>query len=340
MSNASLIPPSQPTPPALPPRRDGLWRRFAIVLIGAALIASLWWLAERRIVLERQQALAVALQANAKLATAYEQQVYRTLKAAEQVAAFVRAQYLRQGTRLPLADWVEQGVIREAMFNIISVVDEGGEIVLSSQATGRVNYADRDFFRLQRESRQDALFVSAPVLGRVSGRWQVPMSLRITRPDGRFGGVVVLSVDPDHFTAFHGAAELGREGLLELSGLDGVVRARKIGAQSRFGMDARRLPWFQRQLTQPQAAFMDDGQELDGVARLLSYRRMDGYPLLVAVGTSLDDALAVPQQRHTRYRLWAAGISALVLLLAGLVLRRPGATPAKTAADAPHGHGA
>lgn len=312
--------PSLPSP--FQPRLYATRRNTCIVLVCVLAIAAIWSAAQYRITLERQQALAATLHASARLAAVYEQQVYRTLKAAEQVAAFVREQALRQGARLPLGAWVEQGVIREAMFNIISVVDERGEIVSSSQATGRVNYADRDFFRLQRESRDDALFVSAPVLGRVSGRWQVPMSLRITRADGSFGGVVVLSVDPGNFTAFHGEADLGEQGLLELTGLDGVVRGRRIGQENRFGMDARRLPWFQRQAMQPRGAFMDEGQELDGVARVLAYRRMDGYPLLVAVGTALDDALAVAQQRHTRYRVWAAVLSALLLALAGLLLRR------------------
>jgi hypothetical protein len=207
------------------------------------------------------------------------------------------------------------------MFRIISVVDERGEIVSSSQVTGRVNNADRDFFRLQREGREDALFVSPPVLGRVTGSWQIPMSLRITRSDGSFGGVVVMSVDPGNFTAFYGEADLGAQGLLELTGLDGVVRGRKIGQENRFGMDARRLPWFQRRLNAPQGQWRDDGAAVDGVARLVSYRSLAEYGLMV-VGTAVDDAVAAVQPRHQRYRLWASGISALLLLLTALLLRR------------------
>ncbi|MEK9952902.1 MAG: cache domain-containing protein [Curvibacter sp.] len=307
------------------PARLSRRRRFDAlgVLVAVLAIAGLWSLAQYRIATERQQALAAAMQANARLAAAYERQVHRTLKAAEQVAAFVREQHRRQGARLPLADWVAQGVIREPLFNIISVVDAQGEIVSSSSpGPGRVNYADRDFFRLQRESRGDALFVSAPVLGRVSGRWQVPMSLRITRADGSFGGVVVLSVDPGDFTAFSRDADLGRQGLLELTGLDGVVRGRAIGEESRFGMEARRLPWFQRRLTTPQGEFVDGGEAVDGVARVVSYRSMADYPLMVVVGTSVDEVYAAVQQRHTRYRVWAAVLSALLLVLLAWRLRR------------------
>ena len=148
------------------------------------------------------------------------------------------------------------------------------------------------------------------------------MSLRITRADGSFAGVVVMSVDPGNFTAFYSEADLGAQGLLELTGLDGVVRGRKIGQESRFGMDAIRLPWFQQQATQARGAFVDDGQEIDGVARVLGYRRMDGYPLLVTVGTAVEDALAPVRQRHTRYRVWMSGISVLLLVLVGVSLRR------------------
>lgn len=309
-------------PPARERRRATAWRHITIALGGALLIAAVWGLLERRIDREREQALEVAMQANARQAQAYEQQIRRTLRAAEQVAAFVRAQYLRDGTRLPLADWVRQGVIREPMFKIVSVVDARGDLVLSSQTTGQVSYADREFFRLQREAREDRLYVSPPVLGRVSGRWQVPMSLRITRPDGRFDGVVVLSVDPGQLAELDSGTELGRQGLLELTGLDGVVRVRRAGQELRFGMDARRLPWFQRRLSASQDQWLDDGEAVDGEARLVNYRSLADYPLMVVVGTSVEDALAPVQPRHTRYRVWASGLSALLLWLTVLLLRR------------------
>src|SRR5690606_16409755 len=154
----------------------------------------------QRVAFERKQAVTAAMQSNANLAIAFEEQVSQTLKAAEQVAAFVREQYLRHGPGIDLRAWVDQRVIREEAFTIISVVNERGEIVSSSQAAGKVNYADREFFTAQRAATNDELYVNRPVFGRVSNTWQVPMSLRITRPDGSFGGVVVMSVDPADFT--------------------------------------------------------------------------------------------------------------------------------------------
>ncbi len=312
-----------PHPPGDAPGRDAPaapWR-FTVVLVCALVVAGIWLATLQRITFEREQAASAAMQSNANLAIAFEQQMFRTLKAAEQIAAFVREEYLRSGPDIPLQRWVQDNVIREEMFTIVSVVDEAGNVAASSRPpTGPVNYADRDFFTAQRNDRPDHLFVSPPVLGRISGLWQVPMSLRITRPDGSFGGVVVMSVDPSHLTDFYRQARLGTQGLLDVSGLDGMVRARETGGQARFGMPAHAMPWMQRQTAIPEGSFVDNGQSSDGVARIVSYRTMRDYPLVLTVGTAYAQAMAPAQQRRTSYLAVAGGATAALLGGAGLLL--------------------
>ena len=191
------------------PHRPG--KRLNAVIASVCVIAILviWLSTQQRIASERKQAVAAAMESNSNLAIAFEQQVFRTLMAAEQVASFVREQYLRQGRDMGLQRLVEEGLIRDMMFTIISVVNEDGDIVDSSHPFARVNYADRDFFRAQRNSDGDKLFVNGPVMGRVSGEWRIPMSLRISNQDGSFGGVVVMSIDPISLTGFYRQANLG-----------------------------------------------------------------------------------------------------------------------------------
>lgn len=315
--------------PGIPPSAFRRWRRglarplnLTIVLVCAASITGIWLATLQRIDSEREQAVASTMKSNANLAIAFEQHVFRTLKAAEQVAAFVREQYLQHPATINLPGWATQRTIRETMFTVVSVVDETGTIIVSSsgQRTEAVNYADRDFFRQQRDAGTDELFINQPVFGRISNRWQIPMSLRITRPDGSFGGVVVMSVDPDNFTDFHRQTDLGRRGLLELTGLDGVMRGRKIGNESSFGLAATGLPWFQRQATAPEGEMLDDGATLDGVPRIVSYRNMAGYPLMAVVGTPVDEALAPVRQRSRGYVLAASSATAVLLVFAALLM--------------------
>ena len=309
-----------------------------LIVLASVFIAIVWLITLQRIAFEREQALAAEMQANSSLAIAFEQQVFRALKAAEQVAAFVREQYRRQGKAIDLRRWVEQGVIREEMFTIVSVVDEQGDIVSSSQATGSVNYADREFFKAQRDARIDRLFINRPVLGRVSGRWLIPMSLRIERDDGSFAGVVVMAVSPQDVTHIFQQLDLGPQGLLELTGLDAVVRARKVGSRSEFGLDAEALAWFQRQKLQGTDDFYDSGEALDGVARIVSYRTMADYPLMVTVATAYDEQMATTLQRRSSYLMAAVGVTLVVMLLVGLLalmlVRQRSATEALQGSEA------
>ncbi|MFT3814061.1 MAG: sensor domain-containing diguanylate cyclase [Acidovorax sp.] len=295
---------------------------LSIVLASALIVGALWLFALQRIAFEREQAVTAALRSNANLAIAYEEQVFQTLKAAEQVAAFVREEYLRDGPDIPLRRWVERGVIREERFTVINVVNAAGGVAASSSTSPRIgttNYADRPFFLAQREARDDRLFVNPPVLGRVSGLRRIPMSLRITRADGGFGGVVVMAMDPARLAGANQRNGLGNAVLLELTGLDGVVRARNAGDISSLD-DARALPWFQRQRQAAHGSFVDDGGTDGGTARIISYRTLQGYPLMVTVGAPLADTMGPLQQRHARYRTVAGCATAVLLAFAALLL--------------------
>ncbi|WP_368647507.1 diguanylate cyclase [Castellaniella ginsengisoli] len=294
--------------------------QLLILLVCAVAIALIWLATLQRTTFERAQAVAAAMRSNASLAIAFEQQVTRTLKEAEQVAAFARLEYRREGSRMDLARWAQARVIRDDAFTILSIVDETGAIVTSTQGPSNVNYADRNFFTRQRTAREDVLYMGHPVLGRISHQWRVPMSLRISKPDGSFGGVVVLAIDPAHLITSYGGLPLGASDLLEIAGLDGILRSRLIGTHATFGLDPGKQPWNLRQATQPEGAFVDAGDSLDGVARIISYRTMRDYPLMITVGTSYAEVLRPARQRRTSYLLLAGGATAALLGFAALFI--------------------
>src|SRR5690554_4238626 len=105
----------------------------AVVLLCAVVLAVMWLSAYQRVSIEHSQAVAKAMHTNSNLAIAFEKHTSRTLLAAEQVTALVRELYSRTDKNVGLDRWLEQGVIRADMFTIISVVNEGGDVVESSQ---------------------------------------------------------------------------------------------------------------------------------------------------------------------------------------------------------------
>lgn len=285
---------------------------MAIVAFGLLLIGTLWWLVLSEEKAEREEIVSAAIKQNSNLAVAYEEHVSRTLKGLDGVLLFLRHEYRRVGRRMNVDAYAEEGVIDHRLFSIVSVTNERGDVILSSQPVPPVNYADREFFRVHQLRRgRDALHISVPVLGRISGTWQVPISRPLTRADGSFGGVIVLSVNPDYFTRFYQKAEIGRQGLVTLVGLDGISRARRVGSELSFGDDMTMSALLREQSRSDVGDFVSEGG-LDNVPRFISYRTLPVYPLMVAVGTSRDEVLADFLRNRNRDYFMAALITVVI----------------------------
>lgn len=281
---------------------------FALILIGA-----LWGvlLAQERA--DREDVIAAAIKQNSNLAVAYEEHLVRTLKSLDSILLFVRHEYRRAGSGINIAQYVGDGIIDDRLFSILSVLDERGNVVVSSKPVGTVNYGDREFFRVHQLRRgRDALHVSVPVLGRVSDSWQVPLSRPLFKKDGSFAGVVVLSVDPGYFTRFYQKTDIGKHGLVALVGLDGVVRARRVGDALSFGDDLSDSGLLREQ-AQSEAGDVLSSGGIDQVQRYLSYRTVPGYPLVVAVGSSREEVLAEFVRGRNRDYLVAAMVTMVIM---------------------------
>ncbi|MGB3836757.1 diguanylate cyclase domain-containing protein [Castellaniella sp.] len=292
-----------------------------IALLSLASIATLWLAVSHVVDTEREQAIESTMQADANLAIAFEQDLIRTLKAAEQVAAFARKSYLLHGKAPDIRGWIKDHTIREHMFTILSVVDAQGRIIASTQDTPpEVNYSDRDFFTTQQHTKEDILFISRAVFGRVSHQWRIPMSLRTTLPDGSFGGVTVIAIDPAQLTHFYRHTAQPRHAqqtLIQVLGTDGYTRGSQIGNTLDFDDDARSLPWFVRAKTHPIGQFITDLP--DRISRIISYRTLSQYSMMVVFGTPLDEAMTQASIRHNRYWI-ATGLATLAVVAMAILL--------------------
>ena len=78
------------------------------------------------------------------------------------------------------------------------------------------------------EGHRPALREQASAQATSSGKWSIQMTRRINKPDGSFGGVVVISVDPYYFRTSTGASSSAAAGGVA-DRADGIVRARRSG---------------------------------------------------------------------------------------------------------------
>ncbi|WP_267427738.1 sensor domain-containing diguanylate cyclase [Methylobacterium sp. GC_Met_2] len=110
-------------------------------------------------------------------------------------------------------------------FGALIVTDEHGTTVLSSRDSDppKLNIADREYFQHHRDHADDTLHVGAPFVGRIRGKWVLPISRRLSHADGSFAGVVRAVIELDYFRNLFEAATTRHVGRLELYGPGGTV---------------------------------------------------------------------------------------------------------------------
>jgi diguanylate cyclase (GGDEF)-like protein len=172
------------------------------------------------------------------------------------------------------------------------VYGPGGEwLVTSLPRPVLANNADREYFRYHQTHADRGTHVGKPVRSRSTGVLVIPVSRRIDRPDGSFGGVALVTLDLGYFGRFYDRFDVGSAGTIALALDDGTLLYRRPFNESLVGKDMGNAPIFQtmRKAGPVGTAMLTSGA--DGIERLYSYRRLDSYPLVVASGQAKDEIL-------------------------------------------------
>ena len=146
---------------------------------------------------------------------------------------------------------------------------------------------DREHFRVHVHATDDTLFISKPLIGRVTGKPSIQLSRRIGSPTGSFQGVILISLDPSHFTRFYDAINVGLDGEIRVIGTDGIVRAlgSHNGIEDHYlGTNLDGSTLLARSKAELSGWYFTGSSRNDGIRRLVFYRVVKGFPLIVAVG--------------------------------------------------------
>ncbi|MGM9486739.1 cache domain-containing sensor histidine kinase [Ideonella sp. YS5] len=324
-----VLPPASP-PAASPDAGSNLgsgWRRALagsslLVTLSILVLAALWGAVAWQTHREQTEAVHNAEVELTNLTRAFAEHSAKTLESADQAIRFVRNEYLEHGKDLDIAGYLQDKRIIDSDFHLISVIGTDGYISHSSQLFQRVDLRDREHFKVHTTGAAgDALFISKPVLGRVSGKWSIQLTRRVDTPQGQFAGVVVLSLAPEYLTRFYSGVDLGAQGAITLVGYDGVVRARATHDDKRASQDLSQAPLF-RQAMQRKIGTWRAVSSIDGVERLWAFRGLDAYGLLVVTGKGVDDIMAEARQRRSGYFAVASVLSVVIVGFAAGLVRR------------------
>jgi len=186
---------------------------LAIPALGVLVLILLWTVIFARLSVEKEATNREAMASAAILSAALEQHTIKAIHQVDQITRFVKYEFEKTPGRFDLASTVEKGVVQSETLVQVSLIDEHGQLIANTAELNpkRIDLSDREHFKVHEHENDDQLYISKPVLGRVSGHWTLQMTRRLNHPDGSFAGVVVVSEDPSYFTSdFYNNAAIGR----------------------------------------------------------------------------------------------------------------------------------
>ena len=295
-----------------------VWLRAALqpaTLFGLMTIAACWAAVTVLISIERGKTLEAAVQQSESLVRLFAENTEQTLLGIDRTLLLLRKGFEDDPDHFDLRNWAERTALIGDLTIQINMV--GADRYLGPTTThysGPPLYlGDRKHVRVHVDSVTDELYISEPVLGRVSGRWTIQLSRRIRGPDGGFGGVIIASLDTDFIQKFYDTVDLGSHGNIILRNLDGVFLS------ARGGFDpvlARQVlpPVLRAALARAPAGHVWGNGQIDGTNRLVGYRASKIFPFIATVGRAEGDILATYLQDRNTYLAAAALITILVLI--------------------------
>jgi PAS domain S-box-containing protein len=291
-----------------------------ILTVGACVITLLWLIMIVVIQTERRAAVEHARSEANNLSAAFQSEISQTLDSVARSMEAVAARMRAAPGQFDIHEWAQEVPLLAAATVQGAIIGPHGDLLSTTldPHPKPVNVSDREHFRIHVDGKFQGLFISKPVIGRLTGLNTIQVTKRVDAADGRFLGVIVFSLVPGQLTTLHRSIDLGRRGRLVIAGAtDHIVRAR-FGVGLEDGTVGTGV-W----MPPPPESAGDDGtvwsfiriSGIDHMERLHSVRPVPGYPLRVGVGLDLTEILR-PAAEHARLII-AIGILA-TLMLGGL----------------------
>ncbi|MDH0748787.1 sensor domain-containing diguanylate cyclase [Pseudomonas sp. GD03842] len=169
------------------------------------------------------------------------------------------------------------------------------------------NNSDRAYFNYHRTHLGRDIRIGEVVRSRSSRELVIPVSRRLDRPDGSFGGVLLGTLKVSYFLDFYGDFKIDDKGALVLALRSGEVLVRRPFISPATEQSLARSEIFTRYLPQSSEGVAEVRAVIDNTRRLYAYRALTSYPLVVEAGLSRESFIG--PWRHDLFK------TAMVLLV-------------------------
>ena len=287
----------------------------ALIAVAFVLLSSLWIFIAIRSDEDKELVLKQSIANLQNIAISFKEHSQATIRNSDEALRIIKFHYELKGAKdfNLLNEYFAKKVIDVSFFNQAGIINADGIYEFSNlENHKKIDLSDREHFRILKDDYPYDVFVSKPVLGRASKKWSIQLTKRLSKSDGSFNGVAVVSFDPTYFVDFHKQIELGPQGFTSLVGVDGFVRTLRVGDVSKIDGSISKIAIPDLIKDKESGYFVSDAV-FDDVKRIYAFERLKNQPLAVIVGVEENQALA-EYERLLRSYLVLGGLLTLLIV--------------------------
>ncbi len=209
-----------------------MWNRFFIGslvkfiwILGIVMLVGTWALTIHFFISERHARINHSIQDTSNLANVLEKHITGTFSEIENSLFSLRKIKESGVSDNEMLNLLKQFVnSKPELYNLISIIGTDGLVQMTNLEEFNVTYSgDRDFFLFHKDNVSMQLLIEEPLLGRVTGKWYIPVSMRLEDSTGNFIGVLLASINPYYFSSIFSEVNLGTNSLIYLASNDGTI---------------------------------------------------------------------------------------------------------------------
>jgi len=185
-----------------------------------------------------------------------------------------------------------------------------------------ISFIDREYFSKLRDTHQP-FHIGGIVFGRLTREEVFSVAIRRGTDPNRFSGLILIGVSPNYFSAFdrelfngdtNYTASLMRDDGSQLARYPELRPTAHGSGRDQFLLDAIAAA--------PQSGLVHGRSSIDGIDRIIAYRRLAAYPILVTVGRRWDSVVGEWRDQMASHLVFGVPATLGLLILSLLATRQ------------------
>ncbi|WP_176442472.1 bifunctional diguanylate cyclase/phosphodiesterase [Noviherbaspirillum humi] len=277
----------------------------------------IWSIVASTLSAEKRNLRDAAFREAASLAGSYAEQLTRGVGQLDQIARTTAFYWRKSRDTFRLEEQANQGLYPEEHALIVGITDANGMLATSLRVNaGELDFSDRPYLSRHKSGKTHGLEITPIENSRLHEGKTVNFSRALLGADGKFAGVVFVSVKPDFLTSLYGRALASRDDVLAVLTRDGTMLAAEMGDNIRRHRSIARNPM--RFDGNSGMYILPADQNIDGLSRIVAWKAIDNYPL-VALAALAEKAVYAPYEEMRRAYLGMAAAGTVMLALMALM---------------------